>query len=29
MANVQIDNIVKHYGSVQVMHGVSVDIEDG
>ena len=29
MANVAIDNVIKHYGSVQVMHGVSVDIEDG
>lgn len=29
MANVQIDNVIKRYGSVQVMHGVSVDIEDG
>ncbi|EAU40256.1 ABC transporter related protein [Fulvimarina pelagi HTCC2506] len=29
MAGVQIDNVVKRYGAVQVMHGVSVDIEDG
>lgn len=29
MANVTIDNVKKRYGSVQVMHGVSVDIEDG
>ncbi|MFZ7093146.1 ABC transporter ATP-binding protein [Primorskyibacter sp. 2E233] len=29
MANVKIDNVVKRYGQVQVMHGVSVDIEDG
>ena len=29
MANVKIDNVFKRYGSVQVMHGVSVDIEDG
>ncbi|SMX33316.1 ABC transporter ATP-binding protein [Actibacterium lipolyticum] len=29
MANVTIDNVVKRYGSVQVMHGVNVDIEDG
>ena len=29
MANVKIDNVIKRYGSVQVMHGVSVDIEDG
>lgn len=29
MANVKIDNVVKSYGKVQVMHGVSVDIEDG
>jgi multiple sugar transport system ATP-binding protein len=29
MAEVRIDNVVKRYGSVQVMHGVSVDIEDG
>lgn len=29
MANVTIDNVFKRYGSVQVMHGVSVDIEDG
>lgn len=29
MANVKIDNVTKRYGSVQVMHGVDVDIEDG
>lgn len=29
MANVTIDNVKKRYGAVQVMHGVSVDIEDG
>nr|WP_099558688.1 sn-glycerol-3-phosphate ABC transporter ATP-binding protein UgpC [Hartmannibacter diazotrophicus] len=29
MASVKIDNVIKRYGSVQVMHGVSVDIEDG
>ena len=29
MANVKIDNVVKSYGKVQVMHGVSVDIDDG
>jgi len=29
MANVKIDNVKKRYGAVQVMHGVSVDIEDG
>ena len=29
MANVTIDNVVKRYGATQVMHGVSVDIEDG
>ncbi|WP_298817572.1 sn-glycerol-3-phosphate ABC transporter ATP-binding protein UgpC [uncultured Roseibium sp.] len=29
MANVTIDNLIKRYGSVQVMHGVDVDIEDG
>ncbi len=29
MAKVTIDNVIKRYGSVQVMHGVSVDIEDG
>ncbi len=29
MANVKIDNVIKRYGSLQVMHGVSVDIEDG
>ncbi|MGB8818801.1 MAG: sn-glycerol-3-phosphate ABC transporter ATP-binding protein UgpC [Rhizobiaceae bacterium] len=29
MATVQIRGITKRYGSVQVMHGVDVDIEDG
>ncbi|MDO8883939.1 MAG: sn-glycerol-3-phosphate ABC transporter ATP-binding protein UgpC [Pseudotabrizicola sp.] len=29
MASVTIKDITKRYGSVQVMHGVSVDIEDG
>jgi multiple sugar transport system ATP-binding protein len=29
LANVRIDNVVKHYGTLQVMHGVNVDIEDG
>jgi multiple sugar transport system ATP-binding protein len=29
MANVTIDNARKQYGSVSVIHGVSVDIEDG
>ncbi|TFF25601.1 sn-glycerol-3-phosphate ABC transporter ATP-binding protein UgpC [Jiella endophytica] len=29
MAGVQIDNVIKRYGSAQVMHGVSVDIDDG
>ena len=29
MAGVNIDHVVKRYGAVQVMHGVSVDIEDG
>jgi len=29
MANVTIDNVIKRYGVLQVMHGVSVDIEDG
>ncbi|MCC7319686.1 MAG: sn-glycerol-3-phosphate ABC transporter ATP-binding protein UgpC [Rubellimicrobium sp.] len=29
MASVQFDNVIKRYGSVQVMHGVSVDIADG
>lgn len=29
MANVKIDNVIKSYGNIQVMHGVSVDIEDG
>ena len=29
MAQVKIDNVIKRYGSVQVMHGVNVDIDDG
>ncbi|WP_193140896.1 ABC transporter ATP-binding protein [Meridianimarinicoccus sp. MJW13] len=29
MANVTIKDVFKRYGNVQVMHGVSVDIEDG
>ncbi|MFO1210645.1 MAG: sn-glycerol-3-phosphate ABC transporter ATP-binding protein UgpC [Amaricoccus sp.] len=29
MAGVGVKNVVKRYGPVQVMHGVSVDIEDG
>ena len=29
MAEVTVRNVVKRYGTVQVMHGVSVDIEDG
>ena len=29
MASVTIDNVIKRYGTTQVMHGVSVDIEDG
>ncbi|NZD60628.1 sn-glycerol-3-phosphate ABC transporter ATP-binding protein UgpC [Rhizobium sp. WYCCWR 11290] len=29
MANVQVRDVTKKYGSLQVMHGVSVDIEDG
>ncbi len=29
MASVTIDNVIKRYGAAQVMHGVSVDIEDG
>ncbi len=29
MAHVNIDNVIKKYGSVQVLHGVSVDMEDG
>ncbi|MSU88447.1 sn-glycerol-3-phosphate ABC transporter ATP-binding protein UgpC [Rhodobacteraceae bacterium 2CG4] len=29
MADVRIDNVMKRYGNVQVMHGVSVDIDDG
>ena len=29
MADVKIDTVFKRFGSVQVMHGVSVDIEDG
>ncbi len=29
MANVQIRDVVKHYGPVQVLYGVSLDIADG
>ena len=29
MSNVQISNVIKRYGAVQVMHGINVDIEDG
>jgi multiple sugar transport system ATP-binding protein len=29
LADVRVKNVVKRYGTVQVMHGVSVDIEDG
>ena len=29
MASVSIERVEKHYGSVPVIHGVSVDIEDG
>jgi multiple sugar transport system ATP-binding protein len=29
MANVKIKDVVKNYGSVKVIHGVSVDIQDG
>ncbi len=29
MAEVTVKNVVKRYGAVQVMHGVSVEIEDG
>jgi len=29
MASVTINNVIKRYGAVQVMHGVSVDIADG
>jgi len=29
MATVTINDVIKRYGNVQVMHGVSVDIEDG
>src|SRR5215217_177358 len=29
MANVTIANVVKRYGTLQVMHGVNVDIDDG
>ncbi|MBB3310188.1 multiple sugar transport system ATP-binding protein [Rhizobium sp. BK196] len=29
MANVQVSDVTKRYGALQVMHGVSVDIEDG
>ncbi|MCC9620437.1 sn-glycerol-3-phosphate ABC transporter ATP-binding protein UgpC [Thalassospira sp. MA62] len=29
MADVKIENVIKRYASVQVMHGVDVDIKDG
>jgi multiple sugar transport system ATP-binding protein len=29
LAEVRVKNVVKRYGTIQVMHGVSVDIEDG
>lgn len=29
MANLKIENVVKSYGNVQVMHGIDLDIEDG
>jgi multiple sugar transport system ATP-binding protein len=29
LANVQVSDVTKKYGALQVMHGVSVDIEDG
>ena len=29
MAGVKIKDVVKRYGSVQVMHGIDIDIEDG
>ncbi|TIX39809.1 MAG: ATP-binding cassette domain-containing protein, partial [Mesorhizobium sp.] len=29
MAQVTVRNIVKRYGSIQVIHGVNVDIVDG
>src|SRR3546814_747720 len=29
MANVSLQQIVKHYGSVQAIHGIDVDIADG
>ncbi|WP_454856000.1 ABC transporter ATP-binding protein [Rhizobium binxianense] len=29
MANVQVSDVIKRYGALQVMHGISVDIEDG
>jgi multiple sugar transport system ATP-binding protein len=29
LANVQVSEVTKKYGALQVMHGVSVDIEDG
>jgi multiple sugar transport system ATP-binding protein len=29
MADVKIENVFKRYANVQVMHGVSVDIQDG
>jgi multiple sugar transport system ATP-binding protein len=29
LANVTINNVIKRYGTLQVMHGVNVDIDDG
>ncbi|MBR0752348.1 sn-glycerol-3-phosphate ABC transporter ATP-binding protein UgpC [Bradyrhizobium jicamae] len=29
MAGVKVRNVIKRYGTIQVMHGVSVDIDDG
>ncbi len=29
MGTVQIRNVRKSYGAVEVLHGVSIDIEDG
>ncbi len=29
MADVKIENVIKRYANVQVMHGVDVDIKDG
>lgn len=29
MASVTIDRVLKQYGAASVIHGVSVDIEDG